>query len=89
MATGSYDCVVLDGTVVTAADIGRYDIAIKDGKIALLAPALALKDAPAKRVINAEGAYVMVSKFNCSDLMANAYLMNPIAWRHRRTCPPC
>lgn len=89
MVTSSYDCLVLDGTVVTAADIGRYDIAIKDGKIALLAPALALKNAPAKRVINAEGAYVMVSKFKCSGLIAMAHSMNAIAWRHRCTCPPC
>lgn len=55
-----FDCIVLDGTVVTAADIGRYDIGIKDGKIALLAPARALAKARASRVIDAEGAYVMV-----------------------------
>ncbi|KAE8351908.1 hypothetical protein BDV28DRAFT_162075 [Aspergillus coremiiformis] len=53
------DCIVLNGTVVTAADIGRYDVGIKDGKIALLAPALALANVPASRVIDAEGAYVM------------------------------
>ncbi|PWY94846.1 putative allantoinase [Aspergillus sclerotioniger CBS 115572] len=54
-----FDCIVLDGTVVTAADIGRYDIGIRDGKIALLAPARALEKARAARVIDAEGAYVM------------------------------
>ncbi|PYH98576.1 putative allantoinase [Aspergillus ellipticus CBS 707.79] len=54
-----FDCVILDGTVVTAADVGRYDIGIKDGKIALLAPARSLATARASRVIDAEGAYVM------------------------------
>ncbi|PYI06899.1 putative allantoinase [Aspergillus sclerotiicarbonarius CBS 121057] len=54
-----FDCIVLDGTVVTAADIGRYDIGIRDGKIALLAPARALAKVRASQVIDAEGAYVM------------------------------
>ncbi|EAW14617.1 hydantoinase/dihydropyrimidinase family protein [Aspergillus clavatus NRRL 1] len=56
---GPLDCIILNGTVVTAADIGRYDIGIKDGKVALLAPAQALATTPAARVIDAEGAYVM------------------------------
>lgn len=60
MLTTSFDCVVLDGTVVTAADVGRYDIGIKDGKIAILAPARSLAIARASRLIDAEGAYVMV-----------------------------
>jgi N-acyl-D-aspartate/D-glutamate deacylase len=55
-----YDCIVLNGTVVTAADIARYDLAIKDGKIMLLAPTGHLTNTPATRVIDAEGAYVMV-----------------------------
>lgn len=55
-----FDCIVLNGTVVTAADIGRYDIGIKDGKIHMLAPALSLANVPASRVIDAEGAYVTV-----------------------------
>ncbi|KAF5004709.1 hypothetical protein FDECE_8820 [Fusarium decemcellulare] len=54
-----YACIVLNGTVVTAVDIACYDIAIKDGKIAMLAPALSLRDMPARRIIDAEGAYVM------------------------------
>ncbi|KAL5360232.1 hypothetical protein BJX96DRAFT_149956 [Aspergillus floccosus] len=54
----SLDCVVLDGTVVTSSDTGRYDIGIKDGKVALLAPARSLTRASAKRMIDAEGAYV-------------------------------
>ncbi|KAL2827778.1 putative allantoinase [Aspergillus cavernicola] len=53
------DCIILNGTVVTAADIARYDIGIKDGKVSILAPALSLADSPATRVIDAQGAYVM------------------------------
>ena len=56
----SYDCIVLNGTVVTAADVGCCDVAIKDGKIMLLAPAGHLAQTSATRVIDAEGAYVMV-----------------------------
>ncbi|PCG90710.1 Hydantoinase/dihydropyrimidinase [Penicillium occitanis (nom. inval.)] len=59
MFDSAFDCVVLDGMVVTAADVGRYDIAIKDGKIALLAPARSLVTVKATRVIDAQGAYVM------------------------------
>ncbi|KAL4867812.1 hypothetical protein BDV12DRAFT_186369 [Aspergillus spectabilis] len=54
-----FDCVILNGTVVTAADIGRYDIGINDGKISVLAPALSLADAPATKVIDAQGGYIM------------------------------
>jgi dihydropyrimidinase len=59
----SYDLLVINGTVVTAADIGSYDIAVKDGKIALLAPKGGILRAfinTAKRVIDAEGGMVMV-----------------------------
>ncbi|KAG9252295.1 aminohydrolase [Emericellopsis atlantica] len=55
---GSFDCVVLNGTVVTAADIGQYDIGIRDGKIAMLAPRSSLANATADRVIDAQGAFV-------------------------------
>ncbi|KAH7303874.1 aminohydrolase [Stachybotrys elegans] len=55
----SLDCIVSNGTVVTASDVGRYDIGIKDGKVMLLAPAFSLANVPAGRVIDAEGAYVM------------------------------
>ncbi|KAL2825501.1 hypothetical protein BDW59DRAFT_172357 [Aspergillus cavernicola] len=53
-----FDCVILHGNVATAADVGHYDIAIKDGKVVLLAPANMLKNCAARRVIDAEGAYV-------------------------------
>lgn len=55
-----FDCIVLNGTVVTAADIGPYDIGIRDGTIQVLAAAGTLKDARAGRVLDAAGAYVTV-----------------------------
>ena len=56
----SYDLLVINGLVVTASDIGYYDIVIKDEKIALLAPSGSLVDIATKRIIDAEGGYVMV-----------------------------
>lgn len=56
----SYDLLVINGLVVTASDVGHYDIAIKDEKIALLAPKGSLAEILAKKVIDAEGGYVMV-----------------------------
>jgi dihydropyrimidinase len=55
-----YDLLVLNGTVVTAADVGDYDIAIKNGKIALLAPKGALAGLSAQKTIDADGGFVMV-----------------------------
>lgn len=56
------DCIVENGIVVTAADQGRYDIGIKDGLISILAPSSTLKSlAKCSRIIDAQGAYVMVS----------------------------
>lgn len=60
LTMGSYDLLVINGLVVTASDVGPYDIAIKDEKIALLAPRGSLAEIAAKRVIDAEGGYVMV-----------------------------
>jgi dihydropyrimidinase len=55
-----FDLLVINGLVVTASDTANYDIAIKDGKIALLAPPGVLGKDSAKKVIDAEGGYVMV-----------------------------
>lgn len=55
-----FDLLVINGLVVTASDIANYDIAIKDGKIVLLAPPGVLDINGAKQVIDAEGGYVMV-----------------------------
>ena len=57
----SYDLIIKNGVVVTAADIGKYDIGVKDGKIALLAPSINPTNSPKARVIDAEGGYVTVS----------------------------
>ena len=55
-----YDLVIINGICVTASDVAPYDVAIKDEKIVLLAPSGSLKDASTKRLIDAEGGYVMV-----------------------------
>ncbi|KAI1857567.1 uncharacterized protein JN550_013136 [Neoarthrinium moseri] len=60
-----YDLVVTNGVCVTAADIAAYDVGIKDGKIALLAPAGSLKGAKTKQLIDAEGGYVMPGGIDC------------------------
>ena len=66
-----FDTVVVNGRVVTASDVGFYDIGIKDGKIAQLSPAGTLVGAKTDRMIDAEGAFVMVSfRFYC-------WLLNP------------
>ena len=62
-----FDLLVINGIVVTASDTANYDIAIKDGKIALLAPPGVLGTSSAKKVIDAEGGYVMVRKLRLSD----------------------
>ena len=56
----SYDLLIINGLVVTASDIGHYDVAIKNEKIALLAPTGSLAGIEADKVIDAEGGYVMV-----------------------------
>jgi dihydropyrimidinase len=57
-----YDLLVINGLVITASDTAHYDIAVKDGKIALLAPQGSLSRDDARRVIDAEGGYVMVCR---------------------------
>jgi dihydroorotase-like cyclic amidohydrolase len=56
-----FDILIRNGVVVTAAETAAYDISVKDGKIALLAPPGVLSRDKAKRVIDAEGGYVTVS----------------------------
>ena len=56
----SYDLLIVNGIVVTASDTGAYDIAIKEEKIALLAPRGGLDGVESKKVIDAEGGWVMV-----------------------------
>ncbi|KAI9728039.1 MAG: hypothetical protein M1834_007853 [Cirrosporium novae-zelandiae] len=61
----SYDLIITNGIVVTSSDIANYDIAIKYGKIALLAPSGSLAKAKTKKIIDAEGGYVMPGGVDC------------------------
>ena len=54
----SFDLIIVNGIVVTAAETAAYDIAIKNEKIVLLAPPGYLSKDKAKKVIDAEGGYV-------------------------------
>lgn len=60
MAAHLFDLLIVNGTVSTATDVGRYDIGIKGEKIALLAPTGTIPADSARRVLDAEGAYVTV-----------------------------
>lgn len=53
-----YDLLIVNGVVATDEATGEYDIAIKDGKIAKLAPRGDLEHASATRTIDAQGGYV-------------------------------
>lgn len=59
MAT-TYDLVILNGVVVTDTDVGEYDIAVKNEKIAKVAARGSFKDVKSAHTIDAEGGYVMV-----------------------------
>ena len=64
-----FDLIIKNGLVATAADIGKYDIGVKNGKIAILAPSIDPKDSPDAKVIDAEGAFVTVhSRLEFSDI---------------------
>lgn len=82
----SYDLLILNGLVVTASDFGHYDIAIKDEKIALLAARGSLAEAEAKKVIDAEGGYVMVRLRIKLVPVFRISPSNDTAWRCRCTC---
>lgn len=56
-----YDLVITNGVCVTASDVGKWDLAIKDEKIVLQAPSGSLAGASAARIIDAQGGCVMVS----------------------------
>ena len=57
----SFDLIIKNGVVVTAGDIGKYDVGVKDGKIAVLARSIRTEDSPNAKVIDAEGGFVTVS----------------------------
>ena len=60
-----YDLIITNGVCVTASDVAAWDIAIKDEKIVLQASTGTLAHAKAKRIIDAEGGYVMVRTPDC------------------------
>ncbi|KAI0120022.1 hypothetical protein GGR51DRAFT_6112 [Nemania sp. FL0031] len=60
-----YDLVITNGICVTAADIAPLDVAVKDDKIILLAPSGSLSKTRTKRLIDAEGGYVMPGGVDC------------------------
>jgi dihydropyrimidinase len=57
----SFDLVITNGICVTASDVAAFDVAIKDEKIALLAPSGSLGTANAAKVIDAQGGFITVS----------------------------
>jgi dihydropyrimidinase len=59
MAT-TFDVIIVNGIVVTDTEVGEYDIAIKDEKIAKVVKRGELKTVQAESTIDAEGGYVMV-----------------------------
>jgi len=80
----SFDLIVKNGLVATAADVGKYDIGVKDGKIAVLAPSINPKDSPNAKVIDAEGAFVTV--YFPRFLRGLTVL---VAWWSRFSCSYC
>lgn len=60
-----YDLVVTNGVCATSADVAPFDIAIKDGRIILLAPSCSLAGAKATRIIDAQGGCVMPGGVDC------------------------
>ena len=79
----SFDLLILNGLVVTASDIGHYDIAIKDEKIVLLAARGSLAETQAEKVIDAEGGYVMVRLPVNLGPVFRISPSNDTAWRGR------
>lgn len=88
-----YDLVITNGVCVTASDIAALDLAIKDEKIILQAPSGSLAQANAKRVIDAEGGYVMVSFETTNEISQSMprdevdFFFLCVARRYRLSCP--
>jgi dihydropyrimidinase len=56
-----FDLVVVNGLLVTHEQTGAYDVAIREGKVVRVVSRGDLQGVRSKRVIDAEGGYVMVS----------------------------
>ncbi|ORY69957.1 dihydropyrimidinase [Pseudomassariella vexata] len=63
--TEEYDLIVTNGVCVTASDVATLDVGVKDEKIVLLAPSGSLAQAKTKKLIDAEGGYVMPGGIDC------------------------
>jgi dihydropyrimidinase len=57
-----FDLIVVGGLVVTAEEIGEFDIGIKDEKIAEITARGGLASKSATKTIDAKGGYVMVRR---------------------------
>ena len=57
------DLLIKNGTIVTAKESYKADIAVKDGKIALIGKEL---DVPADKVVDASGKLVLPGAIACS-----------------------
>lgn len=85
----TFDLLVINGLVVTASDTANYDIAIDHGKVVLLAPQGLLSKEKAKRVIDADGGYVMVAPLNpLNPTLPQSLTTFHSAGRYRLPCPP-
>ncbi|KAI1335175.1 hypothetical protein F5Y15DRAFT_258536 [Xylariaceae sp. FL0016] len=60
-----FDLVITNGVCATASDLAPLDVGIKGPKIALLAPSGSLAKAKTKRLIDAEGGWVMPGGIDC------------------------
>jgi dihydropyrimidinase len=65
-----FDLIILGGLVVTAEEVGEYDIGIKGEKIEEVVPWGRLSSKIAKRTIDAKGGYIMVRCTPLNDLFA-------------------
>ena len=54
------DLAITNAVCVTGGDVAKYDIAVKDEKVVLLAPSGSLAKANATQILDAEGAFVTV-----------------------------
>lgn len=60
MTMAYFDLIIVGGLVVTAEEIGEFDIGIKDEKIAEITARGGLSSKFAAKTIDAKGGYVMV-----------------------------
>lgn len=77
-----FDLIIVGGLVVTADEVGEFDIGIKNEKISELAPRGGLSSKTTSKTIDAKGGYVMVCQFWIKT--RTPFLQIITARRHRR-----